>query len=493
MAVRDLITPVAGDLDRRDYRAFLARKSQFNTGSGFEPLWLPDFLFDFQASLVEWAIRKGRAALFADCGMGKTAMQLVWAENVRRKADKPVLIVTPLAVSRQTVREAEKFGIACEHSKEGKHSSGLVVTNYERLHYFDPEDFAGIVCDESSILKSFQGATRKQITRFSNKLPYRLLCTATAAPNDYVELGTSSEALGELSHSDMLRMFFRQLDDKGQKRELKLQQEAESLIEADPSYFGKLAFRVAQTIGQWRLKNHAVEPFWRWVASWARACRRPSDLGFDDGRFILPELQERDHIIKASTLPPGMLFSVPAFGMGEEREERRRTLDERCSFVADLVNHDRPAVVWCHMNEEADRLVETIPDAEQVAGRTSDDRKIELYDAFESGQLRVLVIKPKIGAWGLNWQHCNHVVTFASHSYEQYYQSVRRCWRFGQTRPVTLDVVATEGELRVLANMRRKATQAEQMFDLLVQEMNRSVRVERENLYTQAIEVPSWL
>jgi hypothetical protein len=476
-----------------DYRAFLDRKSQFNAGSGFDPVWMPSFLFDFQASLVEWATLKGRAAIFADCGLGKTAMQLAWAENVIRKTNRPVLVVTPLAVSQQTAREAAKFGIECSVSKDGTHGGGIVVTNYERLHYFDETRFAGIVCDESSILKSFQGATRKQITRFASKMPYRLLCTATAAPNDYVELGTSSEALGELSYSDMLRRFFRQLDDKGQKRETKQQDEAARLIEADPNYFRKLAFRVAQTIGQWRLKHHAVEPFWRWVASWARACRKPSDLGFDDADFVLPPLRERDHMIKAAEPPPGMLFTIPAFGLGEEREERRRTLNDRCEFAASLVDHDRPAVVWCHMNDEGDLLEDLIPDAEQIAGRTPDDRKAELYEAFASGQLRVLVIKPKIGAWGLNWQHCNHVVSFASHSYEQYYQSVRRCWRFGQTRPVDLDVIATEGEVRVLENMRRKADQARLMFDMLVTEMNRSVRVERENLYTKEAQVPSWL
>lgn len=475
------------------YAVFLARKSQFNTGCGFDPVWMPDFLFDFQAHLVEWAVRKGRAAIFADCGLGKTAIQLAWAENVRRKADRPVLVVAPLAVGQQTAREAAKFGIECHHSKDGAHAGGIVVTNYERLHHFDPGDFGGIVCDESSILKSYQGATRKAITRFASKMPYRLLCTATAAPNDYVELGTSSEALGELSHSDMLRMFFRQLDDKGQRREQRLQDEAERLVQSDPNYFKKLAFRVAQTIGQWRLKNHAVGPFWRWVSSWARACRRPSDLGFADGRFDLPPLRERDHVIKAATPPPGMLFSVPAFGLGEEREERRRTLGERCAFAASLVDHGRPAVVWCHGNDEGDLLERLIPDAEQVAGRTPDDRKVELYEAFAAGEVRVLVIKPKIGAWGLNWQHCNHVVTFASHSYEQYYQSVRRCWRFGQDRPVDLDVIATEGEERVVANMRRKAEQADRMFEMLVREMTRAVRVEREDPYVNPMEVPSWL
>ncbi len=476
-----------------DYRQFLDRKAQVGTACGFDPLWMPSQLFDFQRSLCEWSIRRGRAAIFADCGLGKTLMQLVWAENVTRHTNRPVLILTPLAVAQQTVREADKFGIECERSANGSYRRKIVVANYERLHHFNPLEFSGVVCDESSILKSFTGQRRKLITRFMSKMPYRLLCTATAAPNDYVELGTSAEALGELSHSDMLKRFFQQLDDKGQKRELRQQGEAEALIESDPSYYRKLAFRIAQTIGQWRLKHHAIVPFWKWVASWARACRMPSDLGFNDDGFALPELRERDHVIAPETPPPGMLFNTPAFGMAEERGERTRTLDQRCGYVADLVKHDRPAVIWCHMNAEADRLAEIIPDAEQVAGKTPDERKIELYEAFAGGSLRVLVIKPKIGAWGLNWQHCNHVVTFASHSYEQYYQSVRRCWRFGQTRPVDLDVVATEGEIRVLGNMRAKAKKADAMFTALVREMAGATKIDREDLYTQPTEVPSWL
>ena len=475
-----------------EYDKFIFSKSQLRSNGGFDPVWMPDFLFDFQRSLVEWALRKGRAAIFADCGLGKTPMQLVWAENILRKTNKPVLVLTPLAVSQQTVREADKFNIEAKQCRDGKHSGGIVVTNYERLHHFYQQDFGAVVCDESSILKSFNGATRKLITRFASKIPYRLLCTATAAPNDYIELGTSSEALGELSHSDMLKRFFWQLDDKGQKRETEKQDKAELVVESDPSYYKKLAYRIAQTIGQWRLKHHAVNPFWKWVASWARACRMPSDLGFSDKGFVLPRLIERDHVIDPKP-PADMLFNVPAFGMADERAERRRTMHERGEFVADLVRHDRPAVIWCHMNAEADLLEKLIPDAKQVAGRTPDDEKVERYEAFANGTLRKLIIKPKIGAWGLNWQHCNHVVTFPSHSYEQYYQSVRRCWRFGQERPVTLDVVATTGEVRVLGNMKRKAERATRMFESIVREMNQAIAIPRNNEYTNTLEVPSWL
>lgn len=476
-----------------NYAAFIHRKTQAAQSSGFDPVFVPDFLFDFQKSLVEWAVRKGRAAIFADCGLGKTPMQLAWAENVARKTNGRVLIMTPLAVANQTEREAAKFGIEAKRSHAGEGGASITITNYDRLHHFDASDFVGVVCDESSILKSFNGATRKQITRFMAKMPYRLLCTATAAPNDYIELGTSSEALGELSNSDMLKRFFKYLDDKGQRSEQRQQDAAEVAIASNGNYYKKLAYRVAQTIGQWRLKHHAVVPFWKWVASWARACRMPSDLGFADRDFRLPELIQRDHVITPATPPDGMLFNVPAFGLGAERDERRRTLDERCEFVRELVNHDQQAVVWCHMNDEGDRLEQIIPGAKQIAGRTPDERKIELYEAFASGSLRVLVIKPKIGAWGLNWQHCAHVVTFASHSYEQYYQSVRRCWRFGQKRPVRLDVIATDGEIRVIENMRRKAERAEKMFDALVREMNGATRIDRVNEYTQPVERPSWL
>jgi hypothetical protein len=475
------------------YADFIHRKSQHTGGNGFEPTFIPDCVFDFQRHLIEWSVRMGRSAIFADCGLGKTLMQLAWAENVIRHTNRPVLICTPLAVAAQTCSEAAKFGIEAKQSRDGKHSGGIVVTNYERLHYFDESDFCAVVCDESSILKNFGGSTRKRITRFMSKMQFRLLCTATAAPNDYVELGTSSEALGELSHSDMLRRFFKMLDDKGQKSELKNQEHAERLIEADPSYYQKLAYRVAQTIGQWRLKHHAVDHFWKWVSSWSRACRMPSDLGFNDGRFVLPKLTEIDHVIQPHCPPPGHLFNVPAFGMGEEKEERLRTLEQRCNFVSDLVKHDRPAVVWCHLNPEGDMLEKIIPDAVQISGRTPDDRKCELYEAFSSGQLRVLVIKPKIGAWGLNWQHCNHVVSFPTHSYEQNYQGLRRCYRFGQQRDVTADMVATEGEIRVLGNMRAKGKKADAMFTAMVRHMNHAIRIERENHYTNRVEVPAWL
>jgi hypothetical protein len=462
------------------YAAFLDRKSQLGTLDGFDPVWMPDFLFDFQKALLEWSIRKGKAALYCDCGMGKTPMQLVWAENIVRKENARVLVLTPLAVSAQTIREAEKFGIDAHRSGDGKLFPGIVVTNYERLHYFDPKDFAGVVCDESSILKSFDGAIKASVTEFMRRVRYRLLCTATAAPNDYIELGTSSEALGELGYMDMLSRFFK--NDQG------------NAIKSRVFRQGNKDFAKLDEAAKWRLKGHAEIPFWRWVSSWARAMRRPSDLGFDDGRFILPPLTENEHLVDTNTAPDGMLFSLPAIGLYEQREERRRTITERCDKIAGLVNDTgKPALVWCHLNKEGDRLAEIIPDAEQVSGADSDDVKEEKFLAFASGQLRVLVSKPKIGAWGLNFQHCSHVTFFPSHSYEQYYQGVRRCWRFGQERPVTVDIVTTEGERGVMKNLQRKSLAADRMFSSLVAEMNEATKIERAINFTGKEKVPTWL
>jgi hypothetical protein len=446
------------------YAAFLDRKSQLGGEHGFAPSWIPDFLFDFQRSLVEWAIRHARGAVFADCGLGKTPMQLVWAENVARHTDGRVLILTPLAVAHQTVAEGAKFGI--EVTRE---TGRITVANYERLHHYEPGDFAGVVCDESSILKSFDGTRRLAITQFMRKVPHRLLCTATAAPNDYTEMGTSSEALGYLGHMDMLSRFFKN--------------------DANNSAQGR---KYGQVI-KWRFKGHAEDPFWRWVASWARAMRKPSDAGFADAAFVLPPLTEHEHTVEARTAPDGMLFSLPAVGMREQREERRRTMTERCEKLAALVDTKQPALVWCHLNDEGDLLEQLIPEAVQVSGADSDDAKEEKFLAFGRGKVRVLVTKPKIGAWGLNFQHCAHVAMFPSHSYEQYYQGIRRCWRFGQTRPVVVDIVTTEGETRVLANLQRKAAQADRMFTRLVAAMRQVLAVAKREYGQEPELVPTWL
>ncbi len=450
-----------------DYQAFLERKTQLGSDDGFKPLWLPDWLYDFQAHLTEWAIRKGRAAIFADCGLGKTPMQLVWAENVRRKTNKPVLILSPLAVSHQTVREAEKFDIECERSSDGKHNGSIVVTNYERLYYFDPSEFGGVICDESSAIKHAKAKRRLEITEFMRTRKYRLLCTATAAPNDYFELGTSSDALGHLGFQDMLTRFFKQETKK------------------DHLGWGRMKYR---------FRGHAEQPFWRWVCSWARACRKPSDLGFDDERFTLPELTEKEHLVEAGNLMPGMLFPIPARDMREQRAERRHTLEERCEAVArEVIGHDGASVSWCHLNDEGKLLAKLIPDCLEVSGTMPDELKEERMIAFQAGQLKRLVIKPKIGAFGLNWHHCHHVNTFPSHSYEQYYQLVRRCYRFGQKHPVRVNIFTTEGEVAVLKNLQRKSAQCDKMFTALVENMGQSQSIDRSNPHDTKEVIPSWV
>lgn len=466
------------------YAEFLQRKTDLGSWGGFEPTFLPDCLFDFQRHLVDWAVRKGRAAIFADCGLGKTPIQLMWAENVVRKTNCPVLVLTPLAVSHQVVREAEKFGVEAHRSADGRPRPNITVTNYERLDKFDPDDYSGVVCDEASIMKHWTGATQKAVARFMSQKQYRLLCTATPAPNDYIEMGTLSEALGDLNYSDMLGTFFRQLSDDEKKKRAT----ADDIIHSR-----RLSWRVIQSVGQWALRPHAFEAFWRWVSSWARACRKPSDLGpFDDGDFVLPPLERRDHMVTPRTPPPGFLFTMPAFGLNQERAERRRTLDERSELVAELVRESDSAVVWCHLNVEGDRLEREIKGAVQVKGSQGMDEKEELILAFLAGQARVLVTKPKIAGLGLNLQHCAHVVTFVTHSFESFYQCVRRCWRFGQKRPVVLDVIATEGEVNVKKNMDRKERLAAQMFESVVGHMNDSLAVKTEKA-ALSVEVPSWL
>jgi len=352
----------------------------------------------------------------------------------------------------------EKFGIECHHGRDGQVRPGVNVANYERLHYYNPADFAGVVCDESSAIKAMSGQRRKDVTRFMSKHQYRFLFTATAAPNDYIELGTSSEALGYLGQKEMLTNFFRSTDG------------AEHVFFKQDDFWNTHKFM---------FKAHSEEPFWRWVCSWARAIRRPSDLGFSDERFNLPPLNVIQHIVENPEPPPGELFHRVAHSLKEQRAERHQTLARRCEKVLELVSHNRPAVVWCHSNEEGDLLEDMIPGCVQIAGRHSDEEKEESFAAFSHGQARVLVTKPKIGAWGLNWQHCDHMTFFPSHSFEQFYQGVRRCWRFGQKNPVTVDIVTTEGEAGVTGNLNRKAAAADQMFAALVREMNNALAISR--------------
>ncbi len=456
------------------YTEFLDYKTNLGSNHGFTPTYIPDWLFPFQKDIVNWAIEKGRAGIFADTGLGKTPMQLVWSQNVIEHTNKPVLVLTPLAVSGQTLREAKKFDIEAYRSKEGKIENGNViyVTNYERLHYFNPDDFGGVVCDESSILKNFKGKTKADVTRFMRKMPYRLLATATASPNDFIELGTSSEALGYMGFVDMLGKFFK--NDQNTS-----------------SWGGGGKGRYGQP--KWRFKGYADEHFWRWVVSWSRAIRKPSDMGYSDDGYILPPLIEREHIIKATNPRPGELFDIPAMSFHEQRVERRITIQDRCELAAELLTHDKPCVAWAHLNDEGDLLEKLIPGAKQVKGSQSEEQKEEILRAFSDGEIRCLVTKPKITGFGLNWQHAYHTTFFPSHSFEQYYQGIRRMFRFGQKEQVIVDTISSEGERGVLANLQRKAEQADRMFSELVRLMQHELKIERKNDHIKKMEVPGWL
>ena len=446
-----------------DYQDFLNRKTHVGADHGFDPTFMPDLLFPFQVSLVEWATRKGRAAIFADCGLGKTFLQLTWAENVTRHTDKPVLILTPLAVGFQTVLEGEKIGLEVNHRRDGKHSGDrLIVTNYERLHYFNANDYAGVVCDESSILKNYAGKTRKSITDFMKDIPYRLLCTATAAPNDYIELGTSSEAIGVMERKHMLSHYF--------------------------THDGS-------DTAQWRLKGHTrSQLFWRWVASWAWALRKPSDMGFSDDGFRLPLLQIRDHVVDVPCYDNELLFDMPAIGLDGQRKDLRRTIHQRCEMAADICNsHQDPAVVWCYLNDEGRKLEKLIDGGINVEGSDSEERKEDVLSAFTRGEVRVLITKPRIGGFGMNWQHCSRMTFFPSHSYEQYYQAVRRCWRYGQRNPVTVDIITTPGQQYVLQNLQEKANAADKMFEELTQCTRSEHHIQVKHQYKNQVVIPSWL
>lgn len=450
-----------------EYRDFIAAKSQLDAGDGFAPTFMPSQLKDFQGYLVDWSLRAGRAALFEDCGMGKTFQQLVWAENVARRTNKPVLILAPLSVSLQTLEEAQKFDIECVRSMDGKalDRACSVVTNYERLHHFNHDDFGGVVCDESSIIKNFDGARKGEITEFMKKIRYRLLCTATPSPNDYIELGTSSEALGYLGFMDMLGTFFKNDEDS-----------------LHPAFIGS----------KWRFKRHAEQSFWRWMASWSRACRKPSDLGFEDCDFILPPLNEIEHTVQSPNAD-GDLFERPTATLADERADTRATVRLRCEKAAQLVAKADCSVAWCNLNAEADLLEEVIPGAVQVSGSDDDDRKEEIFQAFRHGQIKRLVTKPKIAAFGMNWQHCAHMTYFPTHSFEQYYQAVRRSWRFGQTRPVTIDAIGTTAQAKVFGNMRRKAHACDAMFEQLVAHMSNALKIDRMKTFSQKARIPTWM
>lgn len=434
-----------------DYYEFLKAKQHTTGEFGFYANWMPDKAFDFQRHIIAKAVRKGRMGVFADTGLGKTLMQLAIAYNVVITTNRPVLILTPLAVAFQFIDEANSIGIDdIEHTKDGKFTKKIVVCNYERLHQLDPNDFECVMLDESSILKNFQGKTRDQIVAFIKRVKYRFLATATPSPNDFIELGNSSEALGYMGYMDMLTKFFK--SNQGS---------------ADSNN---------RNIGEkFYLKPHAERDFFAWVNQWSVMVKRPSDLGFSDEGYDLPELIKNQHTVRNSHTwcidGQESMFAMPAKTMTEVREEQKLTVNDRCEKAVELAS-GKTSVYWCNLNEEGDRLAELDPEAVQIKGGMSIDKKEELLVAFAKGQIDRLITKPKMTSMGLNWQHCNHTVYFPTWSYEQYYQSIRRFWRFGQTRPVTCDLVVSEGQSRVLEALEQKTQKAIELYENLVAHAN---------------------
>lgn len=461
------------------YQQFLDHKTQYSGDSGFKPHFIPDCMFDFQKHQATWNCLTGRSADLDDCGMGKSLIALVFGQNVAEHTNGRTLLMTPNAVGAQMVAEAGKFGIEAVRSKGGKFPSTakIVVSNYEQLKNFDRNDFVSFIGDEASILKNAKGVTRNDVTEFCRPMKYRLLATATPAPNDFFEMGTMSEALGYLGHMDMLNRFF--------KNDLN----------------NSASGRVHGKVIEWRFKGHAEDPFYRYLCSWARAMRKPSDWGFDDmvdrdGRnrpFVLPDFEEVEHIVESNGLREGMLYSVPASGMREQREERRVTLKDRCEKVAELASSSECCLIWCQLNPEGDLIEKLTPGCVQISGRDSDEAKEEKFMSFIAGHFKRLVTKEKIGAWGLNLQHCPHQIGFPTNSFEAYYQRVRRSWRFGQTQKVRSDIVMTEGDRIVMNNMRRKGRQAEDMFWKMIQRMNDVLKIDHSTNFTKAEELPAWL
>ena len=453
-----------------NYSAFLAKKKVADIATGFEPGSLPPSMFDFQADVTRWTCRRGRSALFEDCGLGKTVQQLAWADQVAAHTRTgKVLILAPLGVTHQTVREGDKFGIkvkfvTCQAECDGP---GIFITNYEKLHRFDASQFAALVLDESGILKSFAGATRNAIIEAAAGLPYKLACTATPAPNDYVELGNHAEFLGVMSRVEMLATFF--VHDGGDT-------------------------------AKWRLKGHAEEEFWRWLCSWSVNIRKPSDLGYEDGKFCLPELRMREHIVRSSQKMDGYLFALPASSLAERRDARRASLGERVEMAADLADGEQ-WVFWCNLNAESDARAKTLG-AKEIRGDTSEEDRERTLLGFLDGTVRRVVTKPSLWGFGMNLQCCwNTAMVGLSDSYEEFYQTVRRFWRFGQQNPVNAHIIISDLEGAVLANIKRKEADAKRMAEEMVRhmadisskEVRGSVRETIKYKPSVKIKLPQWL
>jgi DNA modification methylase len=431
-----------------NYEEFIKSKQimPLITGHDVELADLNTNLFDFQKVIVKWAVKRGRAAIFADTGLGKTLMQTSWAHEVYKHTNGNVLIFAPLCVAHQTVHEGEKFGIAINYCRDRDGiKPGINITNYEMLDRFDLSEFAGVVLDESSIIKHRDGKTRNAIIEQCQRVPYRLSCTATPSPNDHMELGNQAEFLGLMSMSEMLAMYF--VHDGGETQ-------------------------------KWVLKGHGKTKFWEWLSTWACVIRNPSDLGFDGSRYILPQLNVIPHIVESKATFG--LFADVATGLLERNQARRESIQERAQRCADIVNASNEQwVIWCHLNDESELLASLIPDSKDVKGADSIDKKEETIDAFTDGTLRVLISKPSITGYGMNWQHCHNTAFVGlSDSWEQYYQAIRRFYRFGQMKEVNVHVISAESEGAVVENIRRKEDQNKIMSEQMVNHMKESMTKE---------------
>ena len=436
-----------------EYKQFLERKKHSIGNFGFKANYLPDIAFDFQKYTIEKAVLKGRIATFLDTGLGKTIVSLSIAKNVVNHTNKRVLILTPLAVAFQFILEAEKLGIDdVEHSKDGKFTKKIILCNYERLHYFNSNDFECVILDESSILKNFDGKIKQEVTSFIKKIPYRFLSTATPSPNDFIELGTSSEALGYMGYMDMLSKFFKANN---------------NAIDSSNRNIGEKFY----------LKPHAEKDFFAWVNQWSIMAKMPSDLGFSNERYQLPELINNKHIItndsQVSIDGQIQMFNIIAKDFNQIRFEQKQTEKKRCEKAVELASY-KTSVYWCNTNNESSILKSLDKNAVEIIGSQSIEKKEEILLAFANGEIERLITKAKMTSMGLNWQHCNHSVFFPTWSYEQYYQAIRRFWRFGQKRDVTIDMVISDGQTRVLEALEQKTQKAIQLHKNLTENVNRS-------------------
>ena len=435
-----------------EYNEFLQQKKHILGNFGFKANYIPDMAFDFQKYTIEKAILKGRNANFLDTGLGKTLIQISLAENIIRHTNKKVLILTPLAVAFQFILEAKKMGLGdIEYSKDGKHTKKIVICNYERLHYFNESDFVGVILDESSILKNFDGKIKQQVTNFVKKIPYRFLSTATPSPNDFIELGTSSEALGYMGYMDMLGKFFKNnQNDTGGRNNIG---------------------------SKFYLKPHAEKDFFSWVNQWSIMAKMPSDLGFSNEKYNLPKLINNKHIVKNQSLididGQIQMFTPIAKTMTEVRHEQKQTEEKRCEKAIDLAN-DKTSVYCCNTNNESAILKSLDKEAVEIIGSQSIEKKEEILLSFANGEIKRIITKAKITGMGLNWQHCNHSVFFPTWSYQQYYQAIRRFWRFGQKNEVTIDMVISDGQTRVLEALQQKTQKAIELHENLTKNVNSS-------------------